>query len=191
MQAPAPTPSQVTQIGAGRVAVYDDLLAPAHCEQLFGVLGKSGFTRSEVARPETAQFRHWATEIPLQALPKMPFYEPTLQAVSGFDPQHRYRVYRSYVNAAFYGDMLFSHTDCLPGAGELTALWYVCARWDPEWGGETLFFDGAMDARAVVSPRPGRLVVFDGELTHVGRPPNRICTDPRYTLALKLERIAG
>ena len=186
-----PAPTHVTRIGDGRVAVYDGLLEQGDCERLFVTLGKSGFTRSEVARPETAQFKHWATEIPLHALPQMPFHAPTLQAVADFDPQHRYRAYRSYVNAAFFGDMLYTHTDCLPGAGELTALWFVCARWDPEWGGETLFFDQSMDARAVVSPRPGRLVLFNGELTHVGRPPNRICTDPRYTLALKLERVAG
>lgn len=56
-----------------------------------------------------------------------------------------------------------------------------------EWGGETLFFDSGMDAQVAVTPRPGRLVLFGGSLTHVGRPPNRICCAPRYTLAFKLQ----
>jgi SM-20-related protein len=67
-------------------------------------------------------------------------------------------------------------------------LWYISTRWGHDWGGETMFYDDANDARAAVTPRPGRLVIFDGELLHVGRPPNRNCYIPRYTLALKFER---
>lgn len=87
--------------------------------------------------------------------------------------------------------MLFTYADCVPGAGELTALWYVCGRWDFEWGGETVFFDANRDARAAVSPKPGRLAVFDAEILHVGRSPNRICQPPRDTLAIKLEPLAS
>jgi hypothetical protein len=66
-------------------------------------------------------------------------------------------------------------------------LWFIAPDWNVEWGGETVFFDSVMDAQIAVSPRPGRLVLFDGSLTHVGRPPNRICYAPRYTLAFKLQ----
>ena len=58
----------------------------------------------------------------------------------------------------------------------------------PVSGGETLFFDSKQDAAFVVSPRPGRLCIFDGTLLHCGRPPSRICFSPRYTFAYKLER---
>ena len=61
------------------------------------------------------------------------------------------------VIARWRGDMLFTHTDAHPGAGELTALWYICDRWDHEWGGETMFYDQHMDVRAAITPRPGRL----------------------------------
>jgi hypothetical protein len=33
--------------------------------------------------------------------------------------------------------------------------------------------------------------VFDGAIKHVGRPPNRICYAPRYTFAIKFERVAA
>jgi len=49
---------------------------------------------------------------------------------------------------------------------------------------------GWADAEAVVSPKPGRLVIFDGSILHAGRPPNRSCYAPRYTLAYKLEPTA-
>lgn len=52
----------------------------------------------------------------------MPFAAPTMAAVAAHAPAMTYRPYRSYVNAAHYGDMLFSHVDCVEGSGELTAL---------------------------------------------------------------------
>lgn len=37
--------------------------------------------------------------------------------------------------------MLFTHVDCAPELGDLTALRYMCERWDLEWGGETVLYD--------------------------------------------------
>lgn len=173
-----------------RVAVYDGMLSAATLRSLYDVVSRAAYTRSETARPDTAEHRHWATEISLPTLPATPFMAPTARAVEHFAGSAGYRCYRSYVNASHFGDVLLSHVDCLPGASEITALWYVCERWDHEWGGETVFFDSDQEARAVVSPKPGRLVVFDGALLHAGKPPNRNCYLPRYTLALKFERAA-
>jgi Rps23 Pro-64 3,4-dihydroxylase Tpa1-like proline 4-hydroxylase len=83
-------------------------------------------------------------------------------------------------------------TCCLPtptckGKQGLTALWYVAPEWNVEWGGETMLYNRDQDAVACVTPRPGRLAIFDGTILHAGRPPNRICYAPRYTLAFKLE----
>jgi len=101
-----------------------------------------------------------------------------------------YRPYRAYTNVASFGDMLFTHTDCLPGQHDLTALWYLCERWDVEWGGETMFYDAHDEVALAVVPRPGRLVIFDGAIKHAGRPPSRICHVPRYTFAIKFQRVA-
>ena len=185
------TPAYTQQVDGRRISVFDGLLEAPQLVELHRVLLQAGYTRSEIARPDTAEYRHWATEIPLARLPAMPFTAPTLAAVAVHAPAMAYRPYRSYVNVAHYGDILFSHVDCVEGAGELTALWYVCEHWDHEWGGETVFFDQQRDVRAAVSPRPGRLVVFDGDLLHAGRPPNRNCHAPRFTLAVKLERAAS
>lgn len=169
-----------------RVRVFDDLLPDvAEFEQM---LSKTSFTRTEMARPDTATFRHWVVEHPLEALLRLPIFHATAAAVAGFaKPGIVYQPYRAYTNVACFGDMLFTHTDCLPEQGDLTALWFVCGEWDTEWGGETLFFDATGDAMCAISPRPGRLVVFDGAIRHVGRPPNRICSASRYTFAIKFE----
>ncbi|MGH8234031.1 MAG: 2OG-Fe(II) oxygenase [Rhodanobacteraceae bacterium] len=173
------------------IRVYDGLVALTAIQQLTTAFTKAGFARTEIARPDTGSYRHWVTEIPLETATQLPVYQPTMDAAHDFEQATKYRVYRSYCNYAAYGDMLFTHTDCRPEERDLTALWYIAPEWSVEWGGETLFFNSQMDAEAVVTPRPGRLVVFDGRITHVGRPPNRICYAPRYTLAFKLEPATG
>lgn len=185
-------PYREVQVDGRPIRVFDDLL-PNVSEYVQG-LGRAAFTRTEIARPETAEYKHWATEVKLEALARQPIFEITLRAVRTFvetDLGVGYRPYRAYTNVASYGDMLFTHTDCLPDQHDLTALWYLCDRWDIEWGGETLFFDAADDIACAIIPKPGRLVVFDGAIKHVGRPPNRICYVPRYTFAIKFERIAA
>ena len=182
-------PIRTQSVDGRHLRVYDGLLGQADILALTGMFERGAFTRDEAARDDTHAFRHWVLNIPLEASMRLPVYGPMLTAVEDFAKPRNYRAYRSYCNHAAYGDMLFTHTDSRPGEFGLTALWYIAPSWDVEWGGETLFFNSKMDAEAVVSPKPGRLVIFDGSITHAGRPPNRICFAPRYTLAYKFDVI--
>lgn len=179
-----PTPARSFDVDGRAIHVFDGLLPNAAAYE--EGLARAAFTRTEVARPDTAGYRHWVTETRVEALRQQPIFHATLQAVAAVRPGRRYDVYRAYTNVASYGDMLFTHVDCLPDQQDLTALWYMCSEWDVEWGGETVFFDAHDEIAAAVRPAPGRLVVFDGAIKHVGRPPSRICYRPRYTFALKL-----
>lgn len=189
MNALAPlTPDHEFVVDGRLLHVFDGHL-PNVGDYVRGLSG-AAFTRTEVARPETAEYKHWATEIKMEALARQPLLALTLRAIAGSSPTGRcdYRPYRAYTNVASFGDVLFTHVDCLPGQRDLTALWYLCEHWDTEWGGETVFYDSNDEIVCSVRPRPGRLVVFDGAIKHAGRPPSRICYAPRYTLAIKLER---
>jgi len=180
-------PSRSYEIDGKPLRVFDDLLP--NVAEYVAALSCAAFTRTEVARPDTSGYRHWATEIRIEALVQQPIYELTQRAVLGFTgSRHGYGPYRAYTNVASYGDMLFTHTDCLPDQHDLTALWYLCESWDLEWGGETMFYDADNEVACAVTPRPGRLVVFDGAIKHAGRQKNRICYTPRYTMAIKFER---
>lgn len=176
------------QVDGRSVHVFDGLLSDAAIYEQ--ALARAPFTRTEVARPDTAGHRHWVAETRLDALAQQPILVLTQRAIGSFTENRAYRPYRAYTNVASYGDMLFTHVDCLPDRDELTALWYLCERWDIEWGGETVFFDRHDEIALSVRPKPGRLVVFDGAIKHVGRPPNRICYLPRYTFAIKFECMA-
>ena len=184
-----PVATRELQVDGRHLKVFDGLLP--NVGEYVAALSRASFTRTEIARPETADYKHWATEIKLESLVQQPIFDPTRRAVLRFaEPGYGYRPYRAYTNVASFGDMLFTHVDCLPDQHDLTALWYLCDRWDIEWGGETMFYDASGDVAFAVTPKPGRLVVFDGAITHVGRPPNRICYSPRYTFAIKFERVA-
>ena len=181
--------SRTAEIDGRPLRVFDGLL-PNVADYVRG-LSNAAFTRTEIARPDTAEYMHWATEVKLENLVRQPIFELTRRAVQVFEVDgHAYRPYRAYTNVVSYGDMLFTHTDCLPDQHDLTALWYLCERWDLEWGGETMFYDAADEVAFAVTPKPGRLVVFDGAIKHVGRPPSRICYAPRYTFVIKFERVS-
>lgn len=59
-----------------------------------------------------------------------------------------------------------------------------------EWTGETIFLDGAGQIAQAVLSRPDPLGVMDGPIRHAG-PPSRLCHAPRYTMAIKCERLAA
>lgn len=176
------------QVDTLPVLVIDGLLSPAETGRLFQWLAAQPFTRSEFARPDTQAFLHFVYNISVADCESLPLYAPTLDAIRTHFPERgTQRCYRTYCNLAAFGDMLFTHTDSQPGVEELTALWYIAPRWDLEWGGETILFNSSGDAEFVASPRPGRLLVFDGRIRHAGRPPNRVCVMPRLTFAFKFE----
>lgn len=176
-----------TTIEGYDLAVFDGFAPLADIAKVTGRLMRSPFTRSEAASDITRDHRHWVFETPLETVPTLSMWAGTERALQILRPGKTFKPYRAYINHASFGDMLFTHFDSQPHHEDyFTALWYLCDAWDVEWGGETMFFDAQGDAREAVTPRPGRLCVFDGRIRHAGRPPNRVCYGPRYTFALKL-----
>ena len=179
-------PTRTAQVEGRDVFVFDGLVPPEESARYFNALTAASFTRTESARADTQEFRHWVCEMPLENLAKITLWPATQAAVAAARPGEQYRAYRVYTNFASFGDQLFTHVDALPNARELTALWFLSERWDTEWGGETLFYDDGGDAQLAVSPKPGRLLLFDGAIRHAGKPPNRNCHASRFTFAIKL-----
>src|SRR5262249_25479480 len=98
---------------------------------------------------------------------------------------HVGHVKRPYVNLNCYGDIQFAHED----GDEWTALAFVNEKWEDDWGGELLIYDAPAKRLAyAIIPTPGRMVIFDGLLTHRGGVPSKLTTEPRITLAIKIAR---
>jgi Rps23 Pro-64 3,4-dihydroxylase Tpa1-like proline 4-hydroxylase len=164
--------------------VFDDLCNLDEIKDIYTIAQTSPYSRSESARPDTSEHKHFVLNFNAQQITLLPVYSRIIQRVMQVTNQ-QYSAYRGYINHANFGDVLFTHTDCLPEQNELTALVYVSDEWNIEWGGETLFFDENDDCAFACTPKPGRVVVFHGAIKHVGRPPTRLCYKPRYTLAYK------
>ncbi len=98
----------------------------------------------------------------------------------------RAHMYSSYVNVLRHGNSPGIHVDApYHVESNKTVLVYMNDVWHPEWGGETVFFDHELDAKYLVAPRPGRIVIFDGRIPHTGRTPTPKFMYNRYILAYK------
>lgn len=93
------------------------------------------------------------------------------------------RLLRAYANGLTYGLEGKIHTDSA-SAGDITAVIYANAFWADAWAGETMFYLPSGEVIAV-APAPGRMVLFNGTIAHVARPPSRDCPMLRTTLMYK------
>ena len=102
----------------------------------------------------------------------------------------KYECFRILLNAYKYSDVLSVHTDVHDNlAGCKTALIYGNEKWDINWGSETVFLSSMEpDAEILKSviPKPGRLVMFDADIPHTGRPPVSVFPNYRYSIAFNL-----
>lgn len=98
-----------------------------------------------------------------------------------------YQLNRCYINLCSYGDVEYPHFDCDPEQSDLTVLYYVNKTWNYKYGGETIFYEN-QQSRLAVLPTPGRVVIFPGNIEHMGTIPTRICKLSRFSLAMKFKK---
>jgi Rps23 Pro-64 3,4-dihydroxylase Tpa1-like proline 4-hydroxylase len=91
---------------------------------------------------------------------------------------------RCYANAHTFGVEGYPHVDSRK-PGNYTTIVYINPIWKPEWAGETVFLNDAGDIFQAVLPKPGRITIFDGRVTHAARGLSRICPAMRVTLMFK------
>jgi SM-20-related protein len=104
--------------------------------------------------------------------------------LDGFKLKHKRKISRSYINFNLFGDFQYNHSD----GDEWTALFFIADEWNEDWMGEFFIVDPIDSVKFAVTPKPGRMVLFDGEIIHRGGVPSKLCFKPRLTLAVKVER---
>ncbi len=98
--------------------------------------------------------------------------------------KHKRKLSRAYINFNLFGDYQYTHND----GDEWTALFFIADEWKEDWMGEFFIVDPVDGVKFAVTPKPGRMVLFDGEIIHRGGVPSKLCFKPRLTLAVKVER---
>ena len=110
-------------------------------------------------------------------------------AIKKYIPSESYGFSRGYVNLGIHGDVNHMHMD-----GKYydckTLLYYANRNWEYNWGGNTVFYDDEGNAKTNVDIKPGRIVIFDGNIPHTVMPMNVRCSPSyRFTVALKFESL--
>lgn len=104
--------------------------------------------------------------------------------IKDFPP--RENLYSAYINVLRSRDDPGIHCDAPYFVEDnQTVVVYLNHYWDPQFGGETIFFDDDLDAQRIVQPRPGRVIIFDGRIPHTGRPPTPKFRHNRYIMSFK------
>jgi hypothetical protein len=89
---------------------------------------------------------------------------------------------RAYSTA--YGDHPTVHRDS-ETFPSVSAVLYCNSEWRRDWMGELLICDSSEEPRVAVAPRPGRIVVFRGDLPHRAGAPSRATFDNRLALVMR------
>ena len=175
-------------ISGREIFVCDNIVEPMMVQQVGNLVRTLPYFRKEKSRPGVPGLAA-ISEIPMERIAADPFLRSLKQAVERLFPDEQFSDQRAYVNSSVYGDSYYLHRDSLPEERHVTALYYANLEWQPDWGGETIYYNDDEDAELAITPRPGRLVVARGAVLHRGNVPSRACYEERYTLAYKLNSV--
>jgi len=166
------------------IKIYDDLVAPSYREQIYGYVQDSFFKigNQDGSVIETSPHQYMYSEYSGEDLINSKFFE-AVQGTEVGELLNTHKIARVLVNLSVPSDSNFLHThhDCT------VVLYYVNTRWDADWAGETVFYnDSKTEVTQAVNIKPGRVVVFDGNMHHSVRPQSHIAPHYRFTLAISL-----
>jgi SM-20-related protein len=172
------------------IFICDDVIDPVMVKQMGDGVRSLPYVRKEKSRPDVPGLAA-VSDIPPEKVTVDPFLRRVRHLVEQAFPREQFSDQRVYVNCSVHGDGYYMHRDCLAHEQHVTALYYANLEWQPDWGGETIYYNDEEEAEIVVTPRPGRLVIARGAILHRGNVPTRVCYDQRYTLAYKLNSLGA
>lgn len=172
--------------GDVRVYVIGGLFAPGMIAILHESFRRLPFKCDEYDTEETRHLPHWKFEFDLAAFDTNPLLRNLRTVicaqVSDLYPARKLTLQRIHCNSHAYGDQQNAHHDLANG---VTALYFANSVWQDDWWGETLFYDVRKEPVLAVAPKPGRLILFAGEIGHRGGVPSRLCFEQRLSVAFK------
>lgn len=168
--------------------VFDNLIPRRDQRELAESLTTLPYARCQVDTLETQKifpdYRYFSVTVDKKGFQKKQLFQAVVPLLAKHFPNERLKLDRAYVNQNVFGDISFVHTDSRRDP-DVTAVYFAHERWHIDWGGETMFFDRNDDASFAVSPKPGRLILFRGNIKHKVGVPTRQCMAARFTIAFK------
>lgn len=180
------------EVGAEKLKIYifDSLFEKKTLAGIYGKFKSLPYALLDYDRDDTQAVKHLVHVFETEEIEATPVIKAIIQAVQELANAHGIKVKklaRVYANFNLHGDYQFAHED-----GDVwTVLVFVNASWHEDWGGELLLYDGTFASPTdrgfayAISPRPGRMVIFDGRIKHRGGVPSKFCVEPRISFAMK------
>lgn len=100
-------------------------------------------------------------------------------------------VVRRYANGHTYGCGSSIHTDGQGRVGFKVVVLFAHPKWEKNWGGELNFYSDRDECIHSITPNPGRIILFSGDVRHAVSSPSRSSSGLRVSLVWKLEAIPG
>lgn len=184
--------SRSFEVGAEKlkVFVFDRLFENKSLSVVYDKFKSLPYNLGDHDRDDTQAVKHLVHDFTSEEIATTPFLQAIIQATRDLADTQGIKVknpVKVYANFNLHGDFQFAHED-----GDVwTAIVLVNASWHEDWGGELLLYDGTFASDSdrgfayAISPRPGRMVIFDGRIKHRGGVPSKFCVEPRISLAIK------
>ena len=177
-----------SMVSGRELFICDGMVEPIMLQQIGSLVRTMHYVRSEKSRAGVPGLVA-VSDIAAETIANDTFLRGLRKTVERLFPDEQFTDQRAYVNCSVYGDSYYIHRDCAAHERHVTALYYANLEWQPDWGGETIYYNDEEDAQFAISPRPGRLVIARGAILHRGNVPARNCYEERYTLAYKLNSV--
>jgi len=170
------------------IYIVDNLFRQDLLQLIYNEMSGLAFACSEYSNESTKHIKYFNHNFEIDQFRKHPLfrflYGPVAKVVEDLYPDGQFNLERVHCNNQRYGEVQTRHTDVDDG---MTALFFANPEWPANWEGEILFYDKTGEPFHAVIPKPGRVLLFPGNLVHRGGVPSRYCFESRLTVAFKYQ----
>lgn len=179
--------SRHIRVAGKSIFVLDDILSKYRQASIYRWLAQLPYLLHDSDTPTTIRYRHWIAPFTPVAdyCSSVPFLEFLGDVAKVMFRSHRLTPCRAHAYCVPYGDIAFAHADFELGSG-VTVIYFGNTMWPEEWGSEMLFYGAGGEPEIAVIPKPGRVIVFRGEIRHRGGAPTHLSHEPRYAVVIRL-----
>jgi|TARA_X000001388_G_scaffold43825_1_gene30930 Rps23 Pro-64 3,4-dihydroxylase Tpa1-like proline 4-hydroxylase len=165
------------------IKTYDNFFPNDHSQKIFNFVINSvykiGWRDSE--EPQHRSYLNIYSSFSEKEVAEVKILEPILKKIKLSKKHYD----KCIVNLIKPLDVNFIHMH----PDQLVALYYVNITWNPEWGGETLFYEKDRKTIKLASPYvPNRLMIFDGKVPHTIKSQNLLGPSCRFTISIFFNR---
>ena len=166
--------------------VWDQIVNPDFMQEYVYEINhptrKWQFSGAGVPKEATIWFRELG-DCELTARLYNEYIEPRLLA--DIEDYNILRAHRVYANAQTSDNRSDIHVDA-HFENCFSVMFYATMHWPKEFDGETVFYTPDDEIYSAILPKPGRVVLFNGVMPHIGRPTNPKLNGRRITVVWKM-----